>query len=73
MKVFETNDTKSHVMLTTDNVNNVEGNIISNVKTVKLLGITFDNKLSFKPHLHKIHEKGSQKLDALVRTSTCIS
>lgn len=46
-------------MLTADNIMqiNVEGN-------VKLLGITADNKLSFEPHLSKIYEKVSQKLNA---------
>ena len=55
-------------MLTADNIMqiNIEGN-------VKLLGITADNKLSFEPHLSKIYEKVSQKLNAFARIPTYIS
>ena len=43
-------------MFTNDNMvqANVGGNILNNEKTVKLLGITVDNKLSFETHLNKI-------------------
>ena len=56
---LKVNSTRPHVMLTTDNIVqvNVGGNIISNEKTVKLLGITVENKLSFEPHLNKICKK----------------
>ena len=60
-------------MLTTDNMVQVKvGGNISNEKTVKLLGITVDNKLSFEDHLNKICKKLSQKLNALARISTHI-
>ena len=60
LKVFEwfrntylkANSTKSHVVLTTDNM--VQVNVDSNIrdgKNVKLLRITVDNKLSLEPHL----------------------
>ena len=66
---------KSHVMLTTDNKLkiNVKGTPISNEKTVKLSGITVDNKLSFDPHLNLVCKNVSQKLHALARVSKFIS
>ena len=62
-------------MLTTDNIVqvNVGANITSNEITVKLLGITVDDKLLFEPHLNKICKKVSQKFHALARISTHIS
>ena len=71
------NSGKSHVMLTTDNNNkleiNVKGSPISNEKTVKLLGVTVDNKLSFEPHFNLVCKRVSQKLHALARVSKFIS
>ena len=42
-------------MLTANNMVqvNVGGNIISNEKIVKLLGVAVDNEFSFEPHLNK--------------------
>ena len=62
---------KSHVMLTTDNKQNinVRGSPISNKEIVKLLRVTVDNKLSFEPHLNLVCKKVSQKLHALARVS----
>ena len=62
-------------MLTTDNKLkiNVKGSPISNEKTVKLLGVTVDNKFSFEPHLNLVCKKVSQKLHALARVSKFIS
>ena len=39
-------------MSTTDSKSkfNVKGSMINNERTVKLLGITLNNKLSFEPH-----------------------
>ena len=61
-------------MLTTDNIVqvNVGANITSNEITVKLLGITVDNKLLFEPHLNKLCKKVSQKFHSLARISTHI-
>ena len=46
-------------MLTTDNMVqvNVGGNIISNEKTIRLLGIKVDNKLLFESHLNRTYKK----------------
>ena len=72
---LKANSGKSHVMLTADNKQkiNVKGSPRSNVKIVKLLGITVDNKLSFEPHLNLVCKKVSQKLLALARVSKFIS
>ena len=66
---------KSHVMLTTDNKLkiNVKDRPISNEKTVKLLGVTVDNKFSFESYLNLVCKKVSRKLHALDRVPTFIS
>lgn len=51
---------------------NVDGNVMSNEKTFKLLEIIVDNQLSFYRHLSKIYKKVSQKLHALARISSYI-
>ena len=38
-----------------------------NVSVEKILGITIDNKLTFKSHLKNICKKANQKLNALAR------
>ena len=40
---------------------------IKNVSEEKILGITIDNKLTFKSHLKNIYKKANQKLNALAR------
>ena len=80
MNVFEityikANSSRSHVILTFDNMEqvNVGGNIIGfEKKTVMLLGITVDNKLSFEPHLNITCKTVSQNLHAFARLSTHI-
>ena len=47
--------------------------LISNSETEKILGVTFDDKLSFKCHVDKICKKASQKLYALFRVSNYMS
>ena len=49
------------------------GNLISNEKIGKLLGVTIDNKLSFDPHINLVCKKVSQKLHILARVSKFIS
>ena len=52
---------------------NVEDEIIECEKSVKLLGVTIDNKLNFNEHVSKICKKASQKLHALARISNYMS
>ena len=58
---LKANSGKCHVMLTRGNKLkiNVKGSLISNEKIVKLLGVTVDNKLFFKPHLNFVYKKVS--------------
>ena len=71
---LKANNGKSHIMLTTDNKRKiiVKGSQISNKKTVELLEVTVDHKLSFEPHLNLVCKKVSQKLHALARISKFI-
>ena len=41
--------------------------VISNEKSVDLLGIKFDRNLKFDDHVNKLYKKGNQKLHALAR------
>ena len=57
--VLEADNGKSYLKLTAgDKLQiNVKDSSLRNEKTVKLLRIIVDNKLSFEPHLKKIFEK----------------
>ena len=73
---FKVNSERSsQVMLTTGNKLkfNVGGSLTCDETTVKLLGITVDNKLSFEPHLNTVCKKVNHKLHALPRISNYIS
>ena len=70
------NPDKWHLLLSsTDNDLYIQigQEIIFNKNTEKILGVTFDNKLSFKSHINKICKKASQKLYALARVSNFMS
>ena len=62
-------------MITTDaNIKvNVNGTVISNSKSQKLLGIKIDKKLSFDDHVDTICQKVSKKIHALARISSYMS
>ena len=51
----------------------INENIIECSKSVKLLGVTIDNMLSFREHILKLCKKVSAKLHALARVSNFIS
>ena len=67
------NDDKCHLMIfgNTKNVTTIKiGNAeIKESHSEKLLGITFDKKLSFKKHIEDLCKKANQKLHALARVS----
>jgi len=69
------NEAKSNLLVSKiDNLSiNVGNEVINASKTVNLLDITIDNKLSFKEHVSKICRKASQKFHALARVSKYIS
>ena len=50
-----------------------EKELLHNEKTVKLLGIWIDDKLTFEEHVKTILKKGNQKLHALMRVSKYMS
>lgn len=69
---FENNSDK--IILTTDDKpkNNAWASFICNKTTVKLFGMTVDNKLSFELHLNRACKKVSHKLHALAIVSNHI-
>ena len=63
-------------LLVTNNNNasiNIDNEIILASKSVKLLGITIDNKLNFEEHISKLCKKIGSKLHALARISNYMS
>ena len=67
---LKANPDKFHLLLSEKDENlsmEVGGFEITNSQTEKLLGITIDNKLTFKPHVTNLCDKASQKLHALSR------
>ena len=52
---------------------NIDQQLITGSKSVKLHGITIDNKLSFDEHISKLCKKASLKLHALSRVSSYLS
>ena len=70
------NPDKWHLILSEpgDSMKIMIGNeIISNSAYEKLLGVTFDNKLTFNIHINKLCKKAGQKLHALARISRFMS
>ena len=70
--LMKANSDKSHLLLSksTSSTANVNGDIIKNSESEKLLGVTIDYKLNFEEHLSKVCDKASQKLNALARISS---
>ena len=67
------NDDKCHLMIFGNTKNDTTIKIgsaeIKESYSEKLLGITFDKKLSFKTHIKDLCKKANQKLHALTRVS----
>ena len=70
--LMKTNSDKSHLLLSTSTSStaNINGDIIKNSESEKLLGVTIDYKLNFEEHLSKVCDKASQKLKVLARISS---
>ena len=66
---------KCHLLITNNNDITVhpEEKIIKSEDSVKLLGVTIDNKLRFKEHVSHLCKKVSLKLHALARISNFMS
>ena len=69
---MKANSDKSHLLLSPEeNLNaNINGDIIPNSKSEKLLGVTIDCKLNFDEHVSRLCDKASQKLNALARIAS---
>jgi len=70
------NPEKWHLLLSDTNNSlsmKIGQKLIYNSKNEKILGVTFDNELSFKCHINKLCKKASQKLYALARVSNHMS
>ena len=67
--LLKANPEKSHLL--TNSAQEIQTNIgeiaISNSECEKLLGIHFDNKVIFEPHVRSLYKKASQKLRAFAR------
>ena len=67
--LLKANPEKSHLL--TNSTQEIQINIgeiaISNSKCEKFLGIHFDNKLTFEPHVRSFCKKASQKLNVFAR------
>ena len=73
---FKANDDKCHllVMNHSDEISLLVGKeLIKGSKSVKLLGITIDNKLNINEHVSNICDKVSQKLHILARVAVFIN
>ena len=70
------NDDKCHLMIfgekSTEATASIENSMINESDYEKLLGVTFDKKLSFKKHVEDLSKKANQKLHALARLSNYI-
>ena len=66
---MKANSDKCHLLIinSQDNTIKIGNENIIGSSSVKLLGITIDNKLNFNEHITKIYKKASQKLHALAR------
>ena len=69
---LKANPEKSHLI--TNSTQEIQINIgeivISNSKCKRLLGIHFDNRLTFESHVRSLCNKASQKLNAFARMHT---
>ena len=70
--LMKANSDKSHLLLSTSTSStaNINGDIIKNSESEKLLGVMIDYKLNFEEHLSKVCDKASQKLNAFARISS---
>ena len=66
---MKSNSGKCHLIIVNNQDNNIKiGNdIITSKTSVKLLGVTIDNKLNFNEHVDNICKKANNKLHALAR------
>ena len=70
--LMKANSDKSHLLLrsSTSSTANINGDIIKNSESEKLLVVTIDYKLNVGEHLSKLCDKARQKLNTLARISS---
>ena len=73
---MKSNTDKMHLIISDTNKNftstgciYINNEFIESEKSVKLLGVTIDNKLNFNEHVTNLIKKGNQKLHAIARIS----
>ena len=66
---MKSNTDKCHLIIVNnqDNDTKIGNDVITSGNSVKLLGVTIDNKLNFNEHVDNICKKANNKLQALVR------
>lgn len=69
---MKANPDKCHLICSTDDQIGltIKNEVIKNSKCRKVLGIKFDNRLTFKNHIDSICKKSGQKLNAVSRITT---
>ena len=67
------NTDKCHLIIVNSIDNNIKIDVITSEPSVKLLGVTIDNKLNFNGHVKKICKKANIKLHALARIATYLT
>ena len=69
--LMKSNVDKCHLLVRTYNTVNIKiGNIdLTNSTREKLLGVKFDDKLTFDDHISELCEKASRKIQALARVT----
>ena len=73
---FKMNADKCKLIVTKANEDislEVDGHFINGSKSVKLLGVTIDNKLDFNDHVSMLYKKASLKFHALARVARFMS
>ena len=78
---MKSNDSKCHLIVTSENKRNytsrsfihLRNAFLEDEDVVKLLGVYIDNDLSFDKHINGLIKKGNQKLHALMRISKYLS
>ena len=72
---MKSNTDKCHLIIVNNQDNDIKiGNdVITSGNSVKLLGVTIDNKLNFNEHVDNICKKANNKLQALARIAKYLS
>ena len=72
---MKSNTDKCHLIIVNnqDHDIKIDNDVITSENSVKLLGVTIDNKLNFNEHVDKLYKKANNKLQALARIAKYLS